>query len=87
MKRYIQTFEVRGKLSFPLDMLRYDACFPLDQESVANLNRALEHGSREEWVVKMCRYAEDKGSLPTFDRWRSFGVSVDPASVMTRKLL
>lgn len=37
MRKAICEFTVSGKGYFPLDMLRYDSCWPADGDSVSNL--------------------------------------------------
>ena len=86
---YRQTFEVEGKFHFPVDMLRYDCCFPASSEESGRLESALElsGGNRGDgWRVGLMRYTFDKGNLPTFDRWASFLASVDRASIRTEKV-
>ena len=43
MKKYLTQFVVTGKVPFPIDMLRYDQCWPVDPESTtaieASINR------------------------------------------------
>jgi hypothetical protein len=79
----ICTFVVRGVYPFPLDMLRYDACWPADGDSVGMLHRSLNqyNGTErdlnpgEQYEVKLHRaqeFAYPQNS-PTFGRWRSFG--------------
>ena len=63
MKKY--RFEVAGKGYFPIDMLRYDACYPLDGDSVANMSGERTEGHR---VVLLGADHE-----PTVARWVSFG--------------
>lgn len=80
-----QTFEVAGQFMFPLDMLRYDHCFPADQDAVMALAQALRletdlSGRRvRPWRVQLGRWARGKMDQPTVSRWESFGVSVGSA--------
>lgn len=59
-KRYRYT--VQGGGTFPVDMLRYDSCYPCDTESA--LNMLSDTGLRK--VVVMSSEA------PTVARWASF---------------
>jgi len=59
-------YRVTGAGSFPYDMLRYDACWPVDGE------QGLNCGERERRMVTMSSYR-----YPTVDRWRSFLWAVD----------
>lgn len=68
MATYLIRFTVEGKGYFPVDMLRYDSCFPSNQSSVTRLGNSPE--SRE---VYLARVTNRKQWTPTYDRWRSFG--------------
>ena len=35
MTAYIQRFQVTGRMAFPIDMLRYDACYPDSERDAA----------------------------------------------------
>jgi hypothetical protein len=72
-------FVVSGKGTFPVDMLRYDTCFP-DTESESGL--LLERKSRE--IVLAC-YHPDKKPRLTAGRWASFGWTL-VNEVVTRKV-
>ena len=60
-------YVVTGRGDFPLDMLRYDRCWPMSSSDVARLEHLT---SREPRSVLMMSY--DK---PTIERWSSFGWS------------
>lgn len=63
---------VRGRGTFPLDMLRYDACAPLESEDASSIGD-LRHGRGEaERVVKLAMFTSERRD-PTHARWRSFG--------------
>jgi hypothetical protein len=73
MAMYVQTFTVTGSMSFPLDMLRYDACWPSSQDDVGELIAACGHyreRPKPNWRITLTRYIR-KGELPTFDRCHS----------------
>ena len=57
-------YEVAGKPQFPLDMLRYDNCHPVDGGSVDGLT-----ASGDDVIV--VRLGSPK--KPTPGRWKSFG--------------
>jgi len=60
-------FTVIGKLGFPLDMLRYDSCYPADQESVAQIyDSIVDRDYKKPYRVTLL------GSGPTVARWKSF---------------
>lgn len=71
-KRRVYGFTATGAGEFPLDMLRYDRCFPGSNEAVSNM----EPDNRAHRSVKLLSYNE-----PTPARWKSFGwtISATPA--------
>lgn len=82
------TVEGVNPTSFPLDMLRYDACFPFDQESVAAISRSFDasqrveaHRERKPITVTLMMVSRSGLAMPTKDRWASFGWRVIPTSV------
>ena len=64
-------FEVEGKGEFPLDMLRYDRCWPA-HELDSNLIGSVVHAQLKR-VVGLVGL-----KLPTEARWASFGWRVIP---------
>jgi hypothetical protein len=62
MKTYV--FTVRGSGSFPLDMLRYDKCWPVSGESVNNMDSSSMGIARTVWLASTRH--------PTNERWTSF---------------
>lgn len=75
MNREPTIFTVEGKGAFPVDMLRYDQCWPIDPESTL----AIEHSLRPETLSKEERRRVRRVTLathgwnkPTRERWRSF---------------
>lgn len=81
--KYRIIYTVKGEGGFPLDMLRYDGSFPVDQESVVKIHESM---NPDNWYkegekspiyreVKLCKFAETKNwsEQPTKERWRSFG--------------
>jgi hypothetical protein len=65
VKHYI----VEGSGAFPIDMLRYDCCWPSDLQSVESVSMNLEWG---EPYFKTRRVQISSTEYPTPDRWRSF---------------
>lgn len=57
-------FTVEGRGQFPTDMLRYDACWPIDPDSAVNVTARDYNGPRR---VRLRSYRE-----PTQGRWASF---------------
>lgn len=78
---YLVKFTVSGSGDFPMDMLRYDACWPETPHEITH------EGRREVTVIGYCRTTPcfkrtgQPGEYPTFDRWRSFMWSVKPESI------
>jgi hypothetical protein len=57
---------------FPIDMLRYDACWPASSEDAAKIEWGFtDTGNRKQRSVRLRSYRE-----PTIDRWSSFCWSV-----------
>jgi hypothetical protein len=74
-KKYYQTFVVRTSFTFPIDMLRYDGCFPDSEQDSGKIARNLtENKCRLE--VKIGRYVDHKNSTPCVGRWQSFGCQI-----------
>lgn len=71
--------EVRG-YPFPLDMLRYDGCYPSRQEDVTAIYESVGAYRRDQPVsflaVRVTRWSDAKGSGFTVGRWESFGCKV-----------
>lgn len=66
-------YYVTGYGDFPMDMLRYDSCWPAGPTDVAKLGA--EHKERS---VQLCSTQE-----PTLDRWTSFGWRVGTENLIT----
>ena len=71
---YRHEFTVSGRDTFPVDMLRYDACWPDTSESAIQL---LSEDTRA--VMLVCW--RPKLWVPTIGRWQSFGWHVTKHSV------
>lgn len=80
--KYRQTFVVHGGGQFPFDMLRYDMCFPKFEAEVHMLAADYGAGVRK---VTIMRFVDGKTDLPTVDRWRSFGWTVEQETIKTEK--
>jgi len=67
-------FTVEGKNEFPLDMLRYDICWPASESNSRLIEASFSDHARGD-----VRRIELKGlKLPTVARWASFGWAVLP---------
>lgn len=70
--RYRQRFTVEGRGSFPLDMLRYDHCWPSDSGSVKLIEAGMMPLAKAR-VIVLLRDVFDKEAQPEIRRWQSFG--------------
>jgi hypothetical protein len=76
---YFIRFKVSGHYAFPLDMLRFDACYPYNGEAVGMIERAsASDPNRVPGVrtVELAHWSDRKHWEPTAARWSSFGWSV-----------
>ncbi len=62
-----------GNFSFPLDMLRYDRCYPMLSSEIELLNDPRPEQRR---ILTLAHNAPRKGWKPTAKRWSSFGWEV-----------
>lgn len=62
-------FKVTGESRFPLDMLRYDSCWPHHQEDVSTLGMAINRYPTGNRPIRLVSSVKP----PTIDRWASFG--------------
>lgn len=67
-------FTVAGHGQFPMDMLRYDSCFPHSPDDVRGLESPTPGtaGSRAPREVTLIHH-DHRSWLPTEGRWNSFG--------------
>jgi hypothetical protein len=61
-------FVVVGRGEFPVDMLRYDSCYPADSSAV----EAITTPRNPDWTKVRLRTHKERKML-TPDRWTSFG--------------
>lgn len=80
---YILQFTVQGGGVFPVDMLRYDSCFPAQPNDVLEITRAATASTSRR--VNLVRRQRNKTEQLTTDRWRSFGWEVDPRSIKVHR--
>ena len=67
--KYAHTAEVTGNGEFPFDMLRYDACWAVDQTDAGRMSMH----SRSLRTVRVRSYSPSSVSTFTPARWESFG--------------
>jgi hypothetical protein len=58
---------------FPIDMLRYDSCYPAAEEMAARIEATFRRGHYETTQVTLVK---PNGGEPTVGRWNSFGWTV-----------
>jgi hypothetical protein len=84
-KAFVQNAVVSGRSAFPLDMLRYDSCFPATQDDVGKIITSTERDPKkrsEEDVYIAIRRVVGNSSHPwTEGRWASFGWHLKPSTV------
>jgi hypothetical protein len=66
-------FTVTGRGKFPLDMLRYDRCYPATEPDVGVIEWSSWPRKREHFKVDLVK---PDGGEPTVARWDSFGWKV-----------
>lgn len=69
---YKHTATIKFSGRFPIDMLRFDSCFPATGMDTAKIERSLlreRGGGKEE--VQVCAYSDRKDHW-TLGRWKSF---------------
>jgi hypothetical protein len=76
MKKADIRFTVEGRGEFPLDMLRYDRCFPRTGEDADMMLRQPEHLRSTRCVTLVALARDNRFWQPTEGRWLSFGWSV-----------
>lgn len=78
--RHLLKVTIRRHDVFPIDMLRYDAALPAtsrDVEIIADSQRPRD----VERTVYLYKLAKTVTQRPAADRWKSFGVVVEPVAV------
>lgn len=75
MKTTEHTFTVRGRVPFPIDMLRYDACWPVTAADAQAIEDSINRVSRTGYDVTLTTNSKYG---PTKARWNSFMWNVLP---------
>lgn len=83
VKVYVTTFSVGGRSDFPLDMLRYDNCYPARSEDAAAIVATIARYDGEHETIKLEKRHAGKDPNLTPDRWASFVWSLDRDSIET----
>lgn len=69
-------FTVEGSGSFPIDMLRYDACWPATQADVSTVESSFLSVRLRGPGPRKVTVETNGARRPTRDRWASFGWAV-----------
>lgn len=88
MKYYVEFRVQTTSLSgFPVDMLRYDSCWPRNSDDAATIHSIISGDHKGPAQIAMVKYARTKAQHGvTIERWRSFMCHVDPANIRVRPL-
>lgn len=71
MAQFTYDFTVAGSGKFPIDMLRYDECWPVDAAAASRIQADINTGERTPIQLRT-----NKRGGPTAARWDSFGWKV-----------
>lgn len=74
--KYVMHFRVVGRGFFPVDMLRYDQCWPTGQDDAANMIVDSVSLNAELRTIELSKWCRNQQAEPTTDRWASFGWQV-----------
>lgn len=84
---YRTRFSVVGGFAFPVDMLRYDGCYPQTETDANRIAAAIRHEDRASKgePINLERIHDGRDPNLTDARWRSFLWSIVPESVQTER--
>ncbi|MBP7934223.1 MAG: hypothetical protein KA354_06195 [Phycisphaerae bacterium] len=69
-------FEVVGHVPFPIDMLRYDSCFPATVQDSKAITESLEGPHSSMKTVALVCLTHKTDWRPAADRWRACGWTI-----------
>lgn len=69
-------FEVVGQTAFPIDMLRYDSCFPETVQDSKMIKESLESPNSGMRTVGLVCLTGKTDWRPATDRWRASGWTI-----------
>ena len=78
--KYYQTFDVQFVGQFPVDMLRYDSAFPASEQDSGKIIDNIANHERGQ-TIRVGRFVETKKTMPTIERWASFGARISNIEV------
>ncbi len=70
---HYSVLKVEGTGTFPVDMLRYDACFPATEEDSHRIRAS--HDEVKRWIIFVKKHTSpkfNKGAVWSTARWESF---------------
>ena len=72
---YFVEFTVEGDRPFPVDMLRYDHCYPAHEADSAEITNSHRPATIKPKMrkVNLRQWRFERGRLPQIGRWESFG--------------
>lgn len=77
MKRYRTIFQVSGAARFPIDMLRYECCYPARGEDASAIEATFAElllcGLVRDRVIHLAKYHDTRAVHIETARWGSFG--------------
>lgn len=73
MDVYEHFFTVWGTKPFPVDMLRYDCCWPATAADSMAIEQSIANRASQTVVVRLMSRIQRRHWHPATDRWRSFG--------------
>lgn len=79
MLNKLRTAKIRGLGPFPIEMLRYDSCWPMTEADSALVSRTFECRT-EPWEIMVTGHIVWRTGW-TVERWRSFLVVCEPGEV------
>ena len=86
---YRTTFQVTGTLAFPIDMLRYDACYPAESVDANVIASAIRYDrdapGTQTVTLEKVHMGKTTPNL-TQDRWVSFSWAIQPHTIRTVKI-
>lgn len=77
IKRYHHDATIQGTVPFPIDMLRYDECWPADESAAGKIADSIADPGKP-WAITVQKVstAKDSRTAWTVDRWESFQVKM-----------
>jgi hypothetical protein len=78
-------FVVVGIHPFPIDMLRFDGCFPRDEISSNDITSSITQRNGSEKIIRLVKVHSNRLWTPTEGRWNSFDWRVVSESIRTER--